>query len=64
VTLTALRGVVHAMRGWPTPLGIAVNSVEQRPFDAAGALADPAIAGQIDMLAAQLMAPVGAIANA
>lgn len=25
-TLTALRGVVHALRGWPTPLGVAVNS--------------------------------------
>jgi FMN reductase len=64
VTLTALRGVVHAMRGWPTPLGIAVNSVEQRPFDGSGALADPAIAAQIDMLAAQLVAPVGALARA
>jgi FMN reductase len=28
VTLSALRDVVHAMRGWPTPLGIAVNSSE------------------------------------
>ncbi|MCR5872607.1 MULTISPECIES: NADPH-dependent FMN reductase [unclassified Sphingomonas] len=59
VTLSALRGVVHAMRGWPTPLGIAVNSVEQRPFDADGALVDAAIAAQIDMLAGQLVAPVG-----
>ena len=25
-TLTALRQIVHALRGWPTPLGAAVNS--------------------------------------
>ena len=25
-TLTALRGVVHALRGWPTPLGVALNT--------------------------------------
>jgi FMN reductase len=59
VTLAALRGVVHAMRGWPTPLGIAVNSVEQRPFDADGRIADVAIAGQIAALAQQLMQPIG-----
>ena len=27
-TLTALRGVVHALRGWPTPLGVAVNTID------------------------------------
>ncbi|QGK68372.1 FMN reductase [Allosaccharopolyspora coralli] len=27
-TLQALRSVVHSLRGWPTPLGAAVNSVE------------------------------------
>jgi FMN reductase len=26
MTLTALRAVVHALRGWPTPLGVTVNS--------------------------------------
>lgn len=25
-TLTALRSIVHALRGWPTPLGAAVNT--------------------------------------
>lgn len=47
VTLTALRAIIHAMRGWNTPLGIAVNSIEQRLFDENGKL-DPAI----DVLAA------------
>ncbi|WP_225010266.1 NADPH-dependent FMN reductase [Novosphingobium percolationis] len=56
VTLAALRGIVHAMRGWPTPLGIAVNTVVQRPFGADGALADSDIAGAIEAQAAQIMA--------
>jgi FMN reductase len=29
-TLGALREVTHALRGWPTPLGITVNSAEQQ----------------------------------
>ena len=27
-TLTALRGIVHALRGWPTPLGVAINPAD------------------------------------
>jgi FMN reductase len=27
-TLTALRSIVHALRGWPTPLGSAINTTE------------------------------------
>lgn len=34
-TLTALRGIVHALRGWPTPLGVMLNSSEPL-FDEAG----------------------------
>jgi FMN reductase len=30
-TLQALRTIVHALRGWPTPLGVAVNAAES-PF--------------------------------
>lgn len=55
-TLSALRDVVHAMRGWPTPIGLSVNSVEQKPFAADGSLADPAIAKCVDALAEQIMA--------
>ncbi len=32
-TLTALRCVVHALRGWPTPLGITVNTAPPEPGD-------------------------------
>jgi FMN reductase len=55
VTLGALRGIVHAMRGWPTPFGIAINSIEQKPFATDGAIADPAIAGQVALMARQIM---------
>jgi FMN reductase len=34
-TLTALRSIVHALRGWPTPLGAALNTSEVS-FDADG----------------------------
>lgn len=54
VTLSALRGIVHAMRGWPTPLGIAVNTVEQRVFASDGTICDPAVARMVRTQAGQL----------
>jgi FMN reductase len=41
-TLTALRSIVHALRGWPTPLGAALNSGEVA-FDTHGLPSDPAV---------------------
>lgn len=29
-TLQALRTIVHALRGWPTPMGLAINTVESK----------------------------------
>lgn len=54
-TLSALRDVVHAMRGWPTPVGVGVNSVEQRPFGTDGALTDEGIARAVKAQALQIM---------
>lgn len=54
-TLSALRDVVHAMRGWPTPVGIALNSVEQRAFDADGAVVDDGIRLAVRTQAEQIM---------
>ncbi|WP_448538630.1 NADPH-dependent FMN reductase [Sphingobium yanoikuyae] len=54
-TLSALRDVIHAMRGWPTPVGVAVNSVEQRPFDADGMLCDEGVANAVRAQARQIM---------
>jgi FMN reductase len=41
-TLTALRSIVHALRGWPTPLGAALNSGEVH-FDDHSVPSDPAV---------------------
>lgn len=38
-TLTALRQIVHSLRGWPTPLGAALNTGEL-VFDADGLVVD------------------------
>ena len=56
VTLAALRGIVHAMRGWPTPVGIAINSAEQRPFAPDGTLADEGVRSAVALQASQIMA--------
>lgn len=54
-TLVALRSVVHALRGWPTPLGVAINSA-QRAFDEQGDVADTVVAAQLDTLGGQVVA--------
>ncbi len=41
-TLTALRGIVHALRGWNTPLGVAINTIEPI-FSSDGACTDEKI---------------------
>lgn len=56
VTLAALRGIVHAMRGWPTPVGIALNSIEQKPFGPDGTIVDAGVAQMVAVQAQQLMA--------
>ena len=53
-TLAALRTVVHALRGWPAPLGVAFNPSASPLFDEAGALC-PRDASQIAMLAGQVV---------
>ena len=53
-TLAALRSIVHALRGWPTPLGIAVDTSD-RVFDAAGAVGDAVVLGRLDLLADQVV---------
>lgn len=52
-TLAALRSIVHALRGWPTPLGVAINTSEQS-FTADEA-ANPATLNQLATLARQVV---------
>lgn len=53
-TLSSLRAIIHAMRGWPTPFGAALNSAG-RLFDDAGDCIDARDAAQIRTVAAQVM---------
>jgi len=45
-TLTALRSIIHALRGWPTPLGAGIN-IAEKIFDSHGNCLDPAVARQL-----------------
>lgn len=51
-TLTALRSIVHALRGWPTPLGIALNTAAQGAGDPCASLD---VQRQIETLVGQIM---------
>jgi len=58
-TLVSLRSTVHALRGWPTPLGVAINSA-QTVFDDSGQVVDEQCAQQLTMLSGQVLDFVGA----
>jgi len=53
-TLGALRDIVHALRGWPTPLGAAINSSEC-VFDDQGLCLVPRVAQMLDLIAAEVL---------
>ena len=53
-TLNALRGIIHAMRGWPTPFGAALNSTAGL-FDETGNCRDPKDAWALSTVAEQVM---------
>ena len=54
-TLVALRSVVHALRGWPTPLGVAVNSAE-RLFSEDGTVVNLNVQRSLALMAHQVVA--------
>ncbi|MGU1062094.1 NADPH-dependent FMN reductase [Pseudomonas aeruginosa] len=51
-TLATLRSIVHALRGWPTPLGAAINT-SQTAFEK-GECSDSGVAGQLEMVGRQV----------
>ena len=53
-TLMTLRSVTHALRGWPTPMAVAINSREP-VFDSRRQIADAGIRSQLDILAHQVV---------
>ena len=54
-TLASLRAIVHSLRGWPTPFGVALNS-STRPFGAEGQAADPAAVKACETVADEVVA--------
>ena len=46
--LVSVRSTIHALRGWPTPFGVTVNTTEQQP-------GDPRVEGALGILADQLV---------
>jgi FMN reductase len=57
-TLGALRDIVHALRGWPTPLGAAINSSEC-VFDDQGQCLVPRVAQMLDIIATEVLGFLG-----
>jgi FMN reductase len=53
-TLMSLRAVVHALRGWPTPLGVTINS-EEPLFEQDGSVRNTAAATQLEILGGQVV---------
>lgn len=60
-TIAALRSIVHALRGWPTPFAAAINS-QVTKFDAEGGANDPAVVAQLQLVGQQVarFAPLAA----
>lgn len=54
IALVTLRSIVHALRAWPTPLGVTVNSAITR-FTADGACLDPAVTSQLELVGRQVL---------
>lgn len=53
-TLMALRAIIHALRGWPTPFGAALNAGTSL-FDEAGDCREPKDLWQLNTVAEQVM---------
>lgn len=54
-TLAAMRSIVHALRGWPTPLGVTLNTAGVKLFDGDGQCLDPQVSGSLRVLAEQVL---------
>jgi len=54
-TLHSLRVAVHALRGWPSPLGATVNASSGKIFDADGGCTDDSARFQLQTVARQVV---------
>ncbi|HEX9311211.1 MAG TPA: FMN reductase, partial [Actinomycetota bacterium] len=53
-TIMSLRSVVHALRGWPTPMGATINTAGV-VFDEAGECVDPIARFQLELVGQQVV---------
>ncbi|ARP98008.1 NADPH-dependent FMN reductase [Pseudorhodoplanes sinuspersici] len=53
-TLAAMRSIVHSLRGWPTPMGVVINTVNA-PFDFNGRCVDSTIEAQLHIVGRQVV---------
>lgn len=53
-TLTALRSIAHALRGWPTPLGATINT-STRQFDDQGNCMELSVKSQLETVGRQVV---------
>jgi FMN reductase len=60
-TLGAIRDIVHALRGWPTPLGAAINTAES-VFDEDGFCLVPRVGQLLDLMAEEVLGFVKTVA--
>lgn len=63
-TIAALRSIVHALRGWPTPFAAAINT-QITKFDDEGRASDPVVMEQLSLIGRQVarFAPLAAEAK-
>jgi FMN reductase len=54
-TLGAMRSIVHALRGWPTPLGVTLNTAGVKLFDRDGCCTDEQVRASLHLLAEQVL---------
>jgi FMN reductase len=54
-TLAALRSIVHALRGWPTPLGVTLNTAGVKLFSNDGECVDDQVTASLRLLAEQVV---------
>lgn len=53
ITLVGMRSIVHALRGWPTPMGAALNT-SIRIFDENGHCVEPGATRQLEIIGQQV----------
>jgi len=55
ITLSALRSIVHALRGWPTPMGVTINNSANNTTPKVGVIIEEAAARQIKIMVTQVI---------